>query len=331
MSGLGTDGQAWADRDSQKRFKYVGREYENGSLSFTGIVQVTDSIYIREDSTNTWSGVGLANWTPGKPNIGQVMPPAPEPGGAHAIITSVLSLLKGTHNNNRSLTHLVKVRKNESTNIVYTADNWYRLYSIKEDGVERLPLAPTNTFTLNFNNVQANINVYATINAREDVKDVTPDILDWLEGFDDLPLAPTYLNRLYSPTQLTLRERFWIGANPVKTNVFTFLAHANEIHKRPLYLPLEMAVIDVAGHTTNKVRRLQGGSVVQAWASFSIDPPNWNMLIGQFSLTEASFDANNKRSVWINAFTNRPAFFKWRLSSEDPRVATHPLENEPKP
>ncbi|MCL2104606.1 MAG: hypothetical protein FWH21_06095, partial [Kiritimatiellaeota bacterium] len=331
MEGVGTiSGQGWANADSQRRFKYIGYESSDGSLSFTGTVERTESAYVREDSTNTWSGIGLSNWTPGLPNIGQVMPDAPMPGGSNVLITSILSIAKGSHNDDRALTHLIKLRKNESTNIAYQADTWYRLYSIKENDTERLPLAPTNSYTLYVNNVQSNTQVYVTLDAREDAQGLAPDILDWLQGFDDLPFAPTYLNKLDSPQQLTLRECFWINANPTTTNVFTFLAHANDIHLRPLYLTLEMSIFSNLTETV-KVTHLQGNSVVQPWASFTLSPVNWDMMLDQYTVTPTSFDMNNKSRVHINAFTNRPAFFKWTLGLEDSRSATHEMENIPKP
>jgi hypothetical protein len=328
--GPGTTGQTWANTDPQRRFRYIGYEYDGGSLSFTGKVEYVDGSYVRTDSTNTWYGSindFSGNWTPGAPNIGQVMPNAPTPGGANVLITSILNSLHGLQNGVRTSMYLVKIRKNESTNIVYTADNWYRLYSIKENGTERLPLIPTNNYTLYINNIQSNTSVNVTINARKDVQDegATQDILDWLQGFDDVPLAPTYLNVLYAPTKLTLRERFWINANPTVTNVFTLKVHPDGIHKRPLYQTLEMAV------NSNKVERLQGDAVVKAMAAYSLSSPtNW-VMTSQFSLRNDSFDANNKSRAFINEFPDQPAFFKWSLEVKDPRSATQELINVPKP
>ena len=149
--------------------------------------------------------------------------------------------------------------------------------------------------------------------------------MDWLQGFDDAPFAPTYLNELITGPQLSLRERYWIDANPTTTNLFTFLAHSDDIYKRPLYVTLEMML------NGNKVNHLQGGSVVQTWTSFSLSPIEW-IMVGQFFLSDNSFNAANKGRVESPAYPEMPkAFFRWRLDLEDQRAATIEMINKPKP
>ena len=156
-------------------------------------------------------------------------------------------------------------------------------------------------------------------------------MLDWLQGYPDLPFAPTYLNELITGKQLTLRERYWIDANPTTTNLFTFQARSDEICDRPLYLPLEMML------NSNRIDRLQGGSVVQAWASYSLTPTpsqiDWGwFMTSQFILSNRSFDTENRSRVYINAFPEKPqAFFKWMLDLEDQRSSTFEMINQPKP
>ena len=320
-------GALWANADPDKRIKYVGSEWYDGSLSFTGTVTRLADRYDRTDSTNTWcdSYSVLNNWTPGAPNIGQIMPDAPMPGGLNVLITSTLNMLNGSQNGQRGSLYMLKVRKNESTNIVYKADDWYRLTSIRQNGIERLPLAPTNTYTLQLNNIMSNVNLAATINLRSDVgtENPPPDLLDWLKQYPDGPLAPTYLNFMYSPQELSLKERYWINANPTTTNVFTFLTRADEAYKRPLYLTLNMAL------NGNTVTNLQGGSVVKAMSTYSFSPENW-FLVSQFILSTNSFDAKNMGRVYINAFPDRPAYFKWNLELADPRSSIFELINVPK-
>jgi uncharacterized repeat protein (TIGR02543 family) len=67
-------------QNADPTFRYVGREHYNGSLSFTGAVNITAGQYFRMDSTNSWEpGLSTLNWTPGKMNIGQAFPSMPVP------------------------------------------------------------------------------------------------------------------------------------------------------------------------------------------------------------------------------------------------------------
>jgi hypothetical protein len=82
---------------------------------------------------------------------------------------------------------------------------------------------------------------------------------------------------------------------------------------------------------SNRVDRLQGGSVVQACSTYSLTEPDW-FMVSQFILSERSFDAENKSRVYINAFPEAPqAFFKWILDLEDQRSSTFEMINLPKP
>lgn len=55
------------------------------------------------------------------------------------------------------------VQQGGSTQVVYTASDWYRITSLKQDGVEKLTITPTNTFTWSVNNVQQDITNEVTI------------------------------------------------------------------------------------------------------------------------------------------------------------------------
>ncbi|MCL1921113.1 MAG: InlB B-repeat-containing protein [Kiritimatiellaeota bacterium] len=327
------DGKTWASQFTDGVAHYVGYDQPDGSLSFIGTVTEHLGQFIREDSTNTWeSGKSNFNWTPGEPNMrGQPLPPVPQPGGSNVLITSVMSSMNGTQNGQRIGTLLIKIRKNTSTNIVYEADNWYRLYSVRSNGVESLPLSPANSFTLNFNNIQSSAEVLVRLDLREDVQgDFPPDFDDWLKEFPEGDLAPTYLNTLYTGKQLSLQERFWINANPTTTNLFTFKMPAThefvyEDSRRILYLALEMAL------NGERIDRLQGGSVVKAMHTRDLISADW-VLTSQFILSGSTFDAANKSRVRLHNFLPEPpTFFKWSLQLEDPLSSTYEMVNEPKP
>jgi hypothetical protein len=57
----------------------------------------------------------------------------------------------------------ITVQQGGSTQIVYTASDWYRITSLTQDGVEKLTITPTNAFTWSVSDVQANISNEVTI------------------------------------------------------------------------------------------------------------------------------------------------------------------------
>ena len=323
------NGQMWANAVTNGEAHYIGYDANSGSLSFTGTVSDAGSRFLREDSTNTWvSGYNNYNWTPGAPNEGQgAFPNAPPPSGLNVLVTSTMSPTNGTQNGFSGEKYLLRVRKGGSTNIIYRANRWYRLYSIKVNSIEALTSAPTNEFTLALNNLQSGANVLASLDLREDIPagDYPQGFKEWLDQFDDKPLAPTYLNVPETGKQLSLLERYWIDANPTTTNLFTFRAHQGpEFEDKLLHLYLEMML------NSNRIDRLQGGSVVKVMTSFSLSPINWTLL-SQFVLGDDSFDEANRSRIRFFAFPYDQAFFTWRLDWEDPRSSTFLMLNRPKP
>lgn len=87
-------------------------------------------------------------------------PYEPTPQGQDFLITQVISdPAHGSANPAGQLT----VQQGGSTQVVYTASDWYRITSLKQDGVEKLTIAPTNTFTWSVADVQQNISNEVTI------------------------------------------------------------------------------------------------------------------------------------------------------------------------
>jgi len=223
--GASFSGTNWAAKDPQKRFVYVGNEYNGGSLGRTG-----SNTLNTVDSTNTW--VFPQTWTPGSPNVGQLIVQNGDylqPGVSNVFVTSVMNLFKGTQNNRRLMTYTLKLHVNDSTNITYNIDDWYRMFSLQVGNVEQLNLGQLSSgvtnYSLSLPSLQKDVSVNANVQLRSDLSQYqsTPDILNWILGF--LPegtLVPSYWNgRVMSMT-----EQYWLNANPTVTNYFTFATSA---------------------------------------------------------------------------------------------------------
>ena len=221
--GLGDEfkGSTWAAADPEKKFENVGIENKNGSLN---VIYTPPGGVPR---TNDWAFLQPDAWTPGHPNIGQNVPNATEriPSGASnvTVTASLTPSSWGTQNGVHNQL-VFRIKKDQSTNILYQANDWYRLISVTVNGKERLP-AEAPTFSLELDRLQTNTTVMAQIALRGDVDSTdiynNVDILDWLQSFNDKPFAPTwYYGLSESPErELTLLEKFWIDANPTTTNI----------------------------------------------------------------------------------------------------------------
>jgi hypothetical protein len=321
----------------QTPFRYVGREHYNGSLSFTGAVNITVGQYVRTDSTNSWQqGLATTNWTPGKMNFGQSFPDAPMPGGSNVVITSTLlspdGLTHGWQNGERLNPVMFKMRKGQGTNFVYIAEPWFRFYGVISNNVQILPpgqqtVITNYTFTLT--NVQTNTTLVADLRlAPHVINDVTTqDMINWLQQYIDRPLAPTYLG-IGTNSLLGLLEEYWLNLDPTQTNRLIFAQKAVEPGTNSLWLTLEMATVNGLG-VTNRITFLRGDAMVAVWAKDfigSLDP--WRPF-GQYWISPRSFDSNYLARTRINSFTNTTAWFKWTLDHNDLRLATNELINIP--
>jgi hypothetical protein len=319
-------------------FRYVGREYYNGSLAFTGTVTVTTGQYLRTDNTNTWQqGVSTLNWTPGKMNIGQIFPISPVPGGSNVLIISTLlspdNQTHGWQNGVRLNPLMFKMRKGTGTNFTYVAERWFRFYNFISNNVQvLLPGQQTSitNYSISLMDVQTNMNLIADLRLAPSVINdlTTPDMIDWIQQFNDRSLAPTYLYP-GTNTQLRLLDEYWLDLNPTETNYLIFAQKAVEPATNGLWLTLEMATVNGLG-LTNRITYLRGDAMVGPWAKDVGSPLPWRPL-AQYYVTPNSFDSNFLARTWINAFTNSTAWFKWTLDHNDLRLATNELINVPAP
>ena len=319
--GSGID---WAAADPEQRFRYVGIERSGGSLNVTN---GTGAV------TNDWCFP--LYWTPGQPNVGQNVPQADQllPGSDKVLITSTMNQDNATQNGKRLVYYTFKAPKSTpehpySTNIIYQADDWYRLYSIKVDGVERLP-SVRQEYQLDLIDIQTNINVDVTLDLREDLLDMEldPAVLNWLLTFDDTDLVTSR----YNDRDLTLTELYWLDADPTVTNRVDYRIwdfHLDE--STNLNMTLELSLNEA------NLTHLQGGSVLKIFAKENLMDPEWQML-AQYALSTDSFDDTHTcHLVLRNPFPSLPVewdlsrlFLRGMIEMEDPRVVVQPLVDMP--
>jgi len=313
-------------------FSYVGREDFNGSLAYTGKVNVTAGRYERTDNTNSWQqGVGPLNWTPGERNLGQEFPVAPMPGGSNVLIISTLlsrdRLTHGWQNGAQKNPLMFKMKKGQATNFNYVADSWFRFYNVFSNNVQLL--SPTDqkaitNYTISLVDVQTNTTLVAELWLAPHVTNFvqTADQIAWLRQYNDKPLAPSY----FETSTLGLQEEYWLNMDPTQTNRFIFNL-MTPVPNPPfgLWLTLEMATIDGSGYT-NRVTFLRGDAAVSIWLK-DTDPFKPLKSIRQYSIGANSFDNNFLSRTFINGFTNNASLFKLFLDHNNQFIATQELLN----
>jgi len=321
-SGPEFDGELWAAEDPERQFVYVGPETHGGSLNVTNGTGVT-----RADWTFP------LYWTPGGLNPGQSVA-FPELGVSNHWIVSTLNALNGTQNGLRTQCHTFRTRNGANTNILYQADNWYRLYSVKVNQVEQLPPGEgLQNYLLPLTNVSANLNVEAHFALRQDIADleISDDMLNWLLGFGDnnTPLASSYFfgnGRLMSLTEL-----YWLNADPTVTNrVDGSIVRFTRDAETNYYVTASLAV------NGQNCTCLLSQAVMKLEMTPSLTIPDWR-IAGQYRLMPDSFDTNHQCRIllpnpYIYSFPYwdpAQAFFRWVIEEQHPNIGVLPLVNTP--
>jgi len=324
-------GELWAEEDPEGMFEYVGVENQGGSLSV-----VTNSVPYALPTAQDW--VFPLEWTPGLPNIGQTILDANllAPGVSNVVIVSTMNTAYGTQNGLRRTPYSLKVRRGTGTNILYVADSWYRLSSIRLNEVEQLSSGEQTSYNLVLPDVQTNMDIVVDVDLRQDVAGLglSGEVLTWLMSFGDAPLAPTY----YYGRELSLTERYWINANPTTTN--TLEGGVLKIEREPATTNYFMtAWLALNGTNVTKLMgTTQNGAAFKINAKQSLTDPSWKML-EQYVFSTNSFDSNHTSRVFISnpflyAFPGgdpKQLFFSWVIEYEDPRYSKPVLINSNAP
>ena len=335
------DGQTWAELDSEQRLEYVGTDFwgKYGSLC------VTNTLPNRVPRTNDWVfipwGDSPDDFTPGKPNVGQNVPNAviTAPGVSNMIVISRIPSSYGTQNGLRRSELTFRIKQGESTNIVYVADAWYRLKSITVNGESQFGSWTSNSFVLA--NVQTNLNIDVSIGLRDDVSSLGIDnnkILNWLMGFDDKPLAPSWYYGLTAAPirELSLLERYWFDANPTKTNILRGGVLNIERDPAPgttnffMTARLDLNDMNITNLMGTGLALDRDDAVFKIIAKPRLTDP-WRYLnTEQYRFNELSFNSNHITRVFVrnpahytpeyfSGYDFSQLFFGWVIEYEDPR------------
>lgn len=336
----------WAEADPEGVFRYIGMEDWDGSLSFMGHVTYTIP-RTQIDSTNTWySGVTNFNWTPGEPNMAyaggprQIMPDPSglRPGVSNVLITSYLNMLVGStihasHNGQRVPMWSMPIEKGRSTNVAYLADDWYRINSLKKDGVQLLG-APVQAYTVPLSNLQTNVMLSADVgfsSRLENEPTLDQSILDWLQNFPESDFMPTYLGVPPTPsaTELDLVTKYWLDADPTKTNFFEFVypsAPSQIVYvaedttiRTNIFLPLKMQLwswdSSTTAYTNRGFRSLNGGAVIKLQVKIPQESDSW-FLNAQYEISNRSLNPATRIGWTMTNWDHIPSagMFRWYLS-----------------
>lgn len=219
-----------------------------------------------------------------------------------------------------------------TTNIVYDIDDWYRLVSLKSNNVEQLP--PTSALTsykYDVMQIQGDTTLIAKINLREDLLEYQGDseVLNWVLGFNEAPMIPMF----YNGRNLTLKEQYWLDANPTVSNEFRCVIRDFSLDAETnLHVRLEMKL------NAASLEQIQGGAVLKLQSKENLTDNNWDML-AQYYLTPASFDSNNECRVFVRnpfgyivtQYDQSKFFLRWLIELDDPRVEIYELKDEGTP
>ena len=315
-------GAVWVDENPERGFMYVGPEGKGGSLNV-----ITNSVRYALPLATDWAT--NLTWTPGGVNIGQTVEDfnVMAPGVSNVVVTSSLTPMHGVQNGMRVTPLTFKLRLNTPTNILYEADGWYRIKSVTVNGVEHLTGGEVEVFDLPLLVTErTNLNVVVTFGLRGDVDNLNlgSDVLTWVMGFGDAPLAPTY----YYGRELEIYERYWLNANPTTTNYLEGgILKVEREEATTNYFMTAWLALNGTNVPTLLGDRVFGDAVFKVTAKDSLTAPDWTML-AQYRLGPSSFDSNHTTRVFIqNPHLNdefsaaKQLFFRWVIEYEDPRFS----------
>ena len=288
---------------------YVGADIPNASLSVTNCVDSTtrdwctlllegnESDYVEKSRSFP---VGTRVWTPGAPNLMQILPQVPEiyAGLSNVVVTAVISPSDYGLQNGTTRKLSFKLPKGTgATNIVYDTRNWYRITSltaVHPDSSTSESLLNSAYFTQNsttnfllvITNVQETTEITARISRDPTLNTygLPPTALSWLMSFPDNQIR--YDSWCVPENRpLSFMELYWLNCDPTNRYVFD-------------------------GGFTGKVERAMGGTNIflTAWMSLACnngEPQNVTALRGNIDLDRPTFKIKGKHKLtdpeWITA------------------------------
>jgi hypothetical protein len=315
-------GKVWADADPAGRFIYVGKEIAGGSLSV---------INGHGGETNNW--IEGAQWTPGLPNVGQVLPPIPPyfAGISNVIVTASMNSYEyGTQNGQRSRVTF-KTRRGSSTNIIYSVTNWYRVVAITTNGVDAYSVsqAARNTYTLPLDKLTTNVTVFATVSPAPELGNLdVPDVVkQWILTFPDEPFATS----TYNDKEMSLTDLYFFQISPMLTHkLYGYILNVEHDASTNYFVTAYLSVdgsncVSLASDVTFKIQ-----------AKHTITNANWT-FVRQYSVDKDSFDTNHTCRIYVpNPYDSKlynwtadNLFLRWAIEFDQQSDFIAPLTNCP--
>lgn len=323
-----------ADSDPYKRAISLGGEIADGSLSV-----LTNNGFTATD----WKPA--IQWTPGLPNVDQVMPAIPQvfPGVSNVVVTGTLNNYSLATQNGSSRKITFKVGRNASTNIIYECAEWYRVLSVTTNGVPvQLPEggATNRVYKLDLPNLTQAVEVAATVGLSYDLtkQNLGPDVLNWVMQYGDGSIVESTFNG----KPMTLTELYWFNANPTIAHVFLGENVALEKDDNTNHWLTIQFTIDgnnctsLWGGATLKLKMRK--SLTEEELSSGTYKDGWRFL-SQYAIMPDSFDENHRCRIYVPyEYLLRKApdwdlsdiFLIWRIQFDEESDYILPLVNTPK-
>ncbi len=247
------------DAGTGEPFSYVGNDTQYASLSVTNgtgesfndwaTIAWRDNAYLPDHSVVLGDNVKV--WTPGEPNLFQVMPEAPEifAGISNVVVMAYLVPQTKGLQNGSSGRLAFKMSREDSTNIVYDTHNWYHVTSVlitdEKTGAVRecvgtdiFRMNNSTNYTLTLANLTNSVTIRAMINPDDRYQDpnLPYTVREWLMDYPEAEvsahtswLVPWNMEApgrtLFSiypqdqVRQLSFTEMYWLNCEPIRNNV----------------------------------------------------------------------------------------------------------------
>lgn len=264
--------------------------------------------------------------TPGEKNVGQTIPSSAFVDEYRLI--SVINRLGayGTHNG-RTETINITVNSGSSTSIVYVANQWYKIASLKSNGNDIAGAIGKSSYTFNVNSMSGNVSNNVTFVAKtaEDfpLKNWTNAILDWfrrrgwtedeIDGVGDTGDGDEY----------TIPEEYLMDTSPLLTTVAD--AKTDSISFDGDILTLGVGLVRADGCTTNTLDAIGSGTPVTSGINGVVniygvanlaDFGKSETKIASAQIPAGSFNGTNRVDKSFNIGSLGLNFFKWKLEEE---------------
>ena len=289
-------------------------------------------------------------WTPGKPNVGQVLPdiPAYFAGVSNVVITALLNNYTLATQNDVDQKLSFKVKRGSATNIEYKLKDWYRMGSLTTNGVNALnPAANRGTeYVLDLPDLQTNItvNAVATV-APELMNGVLPQVRRWVMSYPDTDLAPS----TYNGKPMSLTELYWFNADPtvphvIEGKITDFMADPDTNLFMTAYLTIDgnnctslnYTALFTSGLKTNYPTFKVKARMDLMSRDIDADEDGW-IFLSQYAIMPDSFDENHSCRLYLeNPYKRKlfgkptgSLFLKWQIEFDQETDWIQVLTNSP--